>query len=94
MRFKIYRTGKEYENDAPSPCIYATKVVKEIPEFKWIKDENHKLIEFETGKTITKSHWEVEINTFEDFIALQEEVKDPLIFFGDGCIEVYDNYRE
>ena len=94
MRFKIYRTDEEYKSNHSSPCENAIKVIKEFPEFKWIKDENNKWIEFETGKTITKSYWEVEVNTFEDFIALQKEVKNRLIFFGDGELEIYDDYRE
>lgn len=99
MRFKIYRTDEEYNNDAPSPCKNAIKVSEEVPEVKYRTNINEKgeLVYYGTEKTITKSHWEVEINTLEDFIALQEEVEHPLIFFGVGedyGIEIYDNYRE
>lgn len=95
MRLKIYRTDEEYNGDAPSPCKNAIKVVEEFPEakVKYIRDENNNLIQFATLKFIPKSHWEIEINTLEDFIALQNEVENPLIFFGNG-IEIYDNYRE
>lgn len=95
MRFKIYRTGEEYNSNAPSPCKNAIKVDKDFEEVRYRTDEKGKLIRYLTGKTITSSHWEIELNTLEDFIDLQEEVEKPLIFFGevDG-IEIYDDYRE
>lgn len=95
MRFKIYRTGEEYNSNAPSPCKNAIKVDKDFEEVRYRTDEKGKLIRYLTGKTITSSHWEIELNTLEDFIGLQEEVEKPLIFFGevDG-IEIYDDYRE
>lgn len=95
MRFKIYRTREEYNSNAPSPCKNAIKVDKEFEEVRYRTDEKGKLIRYLTGKTITSSHWEIELNTLEDFIALQEEVEKPLIFFGeDDEIEIYDDYRE
>lgn len=95
MRFKIYRTGEEYNSNTPSPCKNAIKVDKDFEEVRYRTDEKGKLIRYLTGKTITSSHWEIELNTLEDFIDLQEEVEKPLIFFGevDG-IEIYDDYRE
>ena len=97
MRFKIYRTGEEYNSNAPSPCKNAIKVDIELEEVRYRTDENEKrkLIKYLTGKTITSSHWEIELNTLEDFINLQKEVENPLIFFGeDDSIEIYDDYRE
>ena len=95
MRFKIYRTNEECKSDAPSPCKNAIKVYKEFEEVRYRTNEKGELIRYVTGKTITSSRWEIELNTLEDFIALQEEVEKPLIFFGevDG-IEIYDDYRE
>lgn len=95
MRFKIYRSNKEHDDNAPSPCKNAIKVHKEFEEVRYRTDEKGKLIRYVTGKTLTSSRWEIELNTLEDFIALQEEVEAPLIFFGEvDKIEIYDDYRE
>ena len=95
MRFKIYRTGEEHNSNAPSPCKNAIKVDKKFEEVRYRTVEKGKLIRYVTGKTITISRWEIELNTLEDFIALQKEVEAPLIFFGeDDGIEIYDGYRE
>ena len=42
MRFKIYRTDEEYNNDAPSPCKNAIKVSEEVPEVKYRTNINEK----------------------------------------------------
>ena len=81
MRFKIYRTGEEHNSNAPSPCKNAIKVDIELEEVRYRIAEKGKLIKYLTGKTIASSHWEIELNTLEDFIALQKEVEAPLIFF-------------
>ena len=41
-------------------------------------------------------HWEVDINTLEEFLELQKEVEHPLIVSSDDTleIEIYDDWRE
>ena len=97
MRFRIYRTSDSYVNfnDNP-PCKNAIIVEEQEPIIYWIRDENNKRIQWDTGKIRIIKHWEVDINTLEELLELETEVASPLIISsGDSLeIEIYDDYRE
>ena len=97
MRFRICRTSDSCVSfNKNPPCKNAIIVEEQEPIIYWIRDENNKRIQWDTGKIRIKKHWEVDINTLEELLELQTEVFDPLIISSNGMqeIEIYDSYRE
>lgn len=95
MRFIIYRASDSQAQSSMKtpPCKNAIVVEERKPILEGIRDENGRMIYFDTGKTKTLKHWEVEINTLEELLELQTEVGSSLIFDRDS-IEIYDDYIE
>lgn len=108
MKFTIFKTSRDmyvetsrwYSRERVNkfkntpPCKGAILIEEEFPVTTKIRDENGRLIEFLTGKTIQKYHWEIEINTIEELMNFLAEVDHEAIFDDDGTIEIYDAYRE
>lgn len=108
MKFTIFKTSgnmhvqtsrwysreriNEFKNTPP--CKGAILIEEEDQVTTKILDENGRLIEFLTGETIQKYHWEIEINTIEELMNFLAEVDHEAIFNDDGTIEIYDDYRE
>ena len=82
MRFKICRSSDSYitSNEIP-PCKNAVIVEGQVMVREKIR---------------YVPHWEVDINTLEEFLELQKEVEHPLIVSSDETleIEIYDDWRE
>ena len=97
MRFRICRTSDSCINfNKNPPCKNAIIVEEQESIIYWIRDENNKRIQWDTGKIRIIKHWEVDINTLEELLELETEVDNPLIISSDGMreIEIYDSYRE
>ena len=96
MRFRICRSSDYSGFNKTPPCKNAIVVEEQEPIVYWIRDENNKRIQYDTGKIRIIKHWEVDINTLEELIELETEVASPLIISSDGMreIEIYDDYRE
>ena len=97
MRFRICRSSDSCINfNKTPPCKNAIIVEEQEPIIYWIRDENNKRIQWDTGKIRIIKHWEVDINTLEELLELETEVDNPLIVSSDGMreIEIYDGYRE
>lgn len=97
MRFRIYRSSDSCINfNKTPPCKNAIIVEKQEPIVYWIRDENNKRIQWDTGKIRIIKHWEVDINTLEELLELEAEVNNSLIISSDDSpeIEIYDGYRE
>ena len=97
MRFRICRSSDSCINfNKTPPCKNAIIVEKQEPIVYWIRDENNKRIQWDTGKTRIIKHWEVDINTLEELLELEAEVNNSLIISSDDSpeIEIYDCYRE
>ena len=97
MRFRICRTSDSCINfNKTPPCKNAIIVEKQEPIVYWIRDENNKRIEWDTGKIRIIKYWEVDINTLEELLELEAEVNNSLIISSDDSpeIEIYDCYRE
>lgn len=108
MKFTIFKTSgdmyvktscwhsqeriDEFKNTPP--CKGAILIEEEVQVTTKIRDENSRLIEFLTGKTAQKYHWEIEINTIEELMNFLAEADHEAIFSDDGTIEIYDTYRE
>lgn len=76
------------------PCKGAILIEEDIQVTTKIRDENGRFIDFLTGKTAHKYHWEIELNTIEELMNFLSEVDNEVIFSDDGTIEIYDTYRE
>ena len=76
------------------PCKGAVLIEEDLQVTTKIRDENGRLIEFLTGKTGHKYHWEIELNTIEDLMKFLSEAEHEAIFSKEGTIEIYDTYRE
>ena len=76
------------------PCKGAVLIEEDLQVTTKIRDENGRFIDFLTGKTAHKYHWEIELNTIEELMKFLSEVYDEAIFSQDGTIEIYDTYRE
>lgn len=76
------------------PCKGAVLIEEDVQVTTKIRDENGRLIEFLTGKTAHKYHWEIELNTIEDLMKFLSEAEHEAIFSKEGTIEIYDTYRE
>lgn len=76
------------------PCKGAILIEEDIPVTTKIRDENGRLIEFLTGKTGHKYHWEIDLNTIEELMKFLSETDHEAIFSKEGTIEIYDTYRE
>ena len=73
MRFRICRSSDSCINfNKTPPCKNAIIVEKQEPIVYWIRDENNKRIQWDTGKTRIIKHWEVDINTLEELLELTE----------------------
>lgn len=97
MRFRICRSSDSCINfNKTPPCKNAIIVEKQEPMVYWIRDENNKRIQWDTGKIRIIKHWEVDINTLEDLLELETEVDNQLIISSGDLpeIEIYDCYRE
>lgn len=97
MRFRICRSSDSCINfNKTPPCKNAIIVEKQEPIVYWIRDENNKRIQCDTGKIRIIKHWEVDINTLEELLELEAEVNNSLIISSDDSpeIEIYDGYRE
>ncbi len=97
MRFRICRTSDSCINfNETPPCKNAVVVEEQKSIFEWIRDENGKRMQCDTGKIRIIKHWEVDINTLEELLELETEVEHPLIISSDDSleIEIYDDYRE
>ncbi len=97
MRFRICRSSDSCINfNKTPPCKNAIIVEKQEPIVYWIRDENNKRIQWDTGKIRIIKHWEVDINTLEELLELEAEVNNSLIISSDDSpeIEIYDGYRE
>ena len=97
MRFRICRSSDSCINfNKTPPCKNAIIVEKQEPIIYWIRDENNKRIQWDTGKIRIIKHWEVDINTLEELLELEAEVNNSLIISSDDSpeIEIYDCYRE
>ena len=97
MRFRICRSSDSCINfNKTPPCKNAIIVEKQEPIVYWIRDENNKRIQWNTGKIRIIKHWEVDINTLEELLELEAEVNNSLIISSDDSpeIEIYDGYRE
>ena len=108
MRFTVFKTSgymyvktsslysketiDKFKN-AP-PCKGAVLIEEDVQVTTKIRDENGRLIDFLTGKTAHKYHWEIELNTIEDLMNFLSEAEHEAIFSQDGTIEIYDTYRE
>lgn len=76
------------------PCKRAVLIEEDVQVTTKIRDENGRLIDFITGKTGHKYHWEIDLNTIEDLMKFLSEAEHEAIFSDDGTIEIYDTYRE
>ena len=108
MRFTIFKTsGYMYVKTSSlysketidkfkntPPCKGAVLIEEDLQVTTKIRDENGRLIEFLTGKTGHKYHWEIELNTIEDLMKFLSEAEHEAIFSKEGTIEIYDTYRE
>ena len=83
MKFRIYRTTDYMASEPTKPCENAICV-------------SDGAIEGTVGAMFQKVkpyHWEIEINTLEELIALGDETGHEIIVW-DGGIEIYDGWRE
>lgn len=108
MRFTVFKTsGDEYVQTSSwhskeridkfkntPPCKGAVLIEEDVRVTTKIRDENGRLIEFLTGETAHKYHWEIELNTIEELMNFLSEAEHEAIFSQDGTIEIYDTYRE
>ena len=108
MRFTVFKTSgymyvktsswwpketiDEFKNNPP--CEGAILIEEDIQVTTKIRDENGRLIDFLTGKTAHKYHWEIELNTIEELMKFLSEADHEAIFSKEGTIEIYDTYRE
>ena len=76
------------------PCKGAILIEEDVPVITKIRDENGRLIDFFTGKTAHKYHWEIDLNTIEELMKFLSEADHEAIFSKEGTIEIYDTYRE
>lgn len=76
------------------PCKGAVLIEEDLQVTTKIRDENGGFIDFLTGKTAHKYHWEIELNTIEELMNFLSEIDLSAIFSNDGTIEIYDTYRE
>ena len=76
------------------PCKGAVLIEEDLPVTTKIRDENGNIIDFLTGKTAHKYHWEIELNTIEELMKFLSEAEHEAIFSQDRTIEIYDTYRE
>lgn len=109
MRFTVFKTSGYMHVETSSlwysketidkfkstpPCKEAILIEEDIQVTTKIRDENGRLIEFLTGKTNHKYHWEIDLNTIEDLMNFLSEINNEAIFSQDRTIEIYDTYRE
>ena len=76
------------------PCKGAVLIEEDLQVTTKIRDENGGFIDFLTGKTAHKYHWEIELNTIEDLMKILSEAEHEAIFRKNGTIEIYDTYCE
>lgn len=109
MRFTVFKTSGYMYPETSSlwysketidkfkntpPCKGAVLIEEDVQVTTKIRDENGRLIDFLTGETGYKYHWEIELNTIEDLMKFLSEAEHETIFSKDGTIEIYDTYRE
>ena len=108
MRFTVFKTsGDEYVQTSSwyskeridkfkntPPCKGAILIEEDVQVTTKIRDENGRLIEFLTGKTAHKYHWEIDLNIIEEIMNFLSEIDLSAIFSKEGTIEIYDTYRE
>ena len=99
MKFRIYRTSTCWKDDPPKPCegtvhvtdpsyTYKTKVPYYFHPYEYeLKSD------WEETTTVECGHWEIEINTLEELLALAKNTDEKLIVSEDQ-IEIYDSWRE
>ena len=108
MRFTVFKTsGHMYVKTSSlysketidkfkntPPCKGAVLIEEDLQVTTKIRDENGRFIDFLTGKTAHKYHWEIELNTIEELMKFLSEADDEAIFSNDGAIEIHRTYSE